>query len=50
LVSVDAKWFSKEEIISALAEKNPNLRLPPSYAIAHSLIKSWASLEDASKL
>ncbi len=37
----DAKWFSRNEIAQALNGSNPNLTLPPTYAIAHTLISAW---------
>jgi NAD+ diphosphatase len=47
----DAKWFTREEVLAAFerppafssaAEAVVGLKLPPQYAIAHSLIKYWA--------
>jgi len=38
----DVRWFSRNEVISALAEKNDNLQLPGPIAIAHHIIKAWA--------
>lgn len=40
----DAKWFSREEVVQLLAGKHPSVRIPPSQAIAHNLIKAWVSL------
>jgi NAD+ diphosphatase len=38
----DAQWFPREKIRQALERKGtPELRLPPSLAIAHQLVKSW---------
>jgi NAD+ diphosphatase len=41
----DAKWFTKEEVAKALANSvdlaGPGLKVPPKYAIAHHLLKSW---------
>jgi NADH pyrophosphatase NudC (nudix superfamily) len=41
----DVSWFSKKEIISALNKKHPTLSVPGEIAIAHHLIKSWATGE-----
>lgn len=45
----DAKWFTRLEVLEALGladdgteKRSGELKLPPDYAIAHSLIKSWA--------
>ena len=38
----DVRWFNREEVISALDEKNENLILPGPIAIAHHIIKAWA--------
>ncbi|CAD5112205.1 DgyrCDS1439 [Dimorphilus gyrociliatus] len=40
----DARWFSREEVAQLLSGKHPNVRIPPSQAIAHNLIKAWLSL------
>jgi len=39
----DAKWFTREEVAKALplGTEAPNLKLPPKFAIAHQLMKSW---------
>jgi NAD+ diphosphatase len=38
----DAQWFPREIVRQALEKKGtPELRLPPSLAIAHQLVKSW---------
>ena len=39
----DVRWFHKEEVRLALEEKNPRLLLPGPIAIAHHLIKKWAT-------
>ncbi len=39
----DVRWFQKEEVKLALEERNPRLMLPGPIAIAHHLIKRWAS-------
>ena len=39
----DVRWFSREEVLLALDGKNPNLEVPGPIAIAHHLIKSWAT-------
>jgi len=38
----DVRWFTRQEVLSALAGKNPNLRVPDPVAIAHHLIRAWA--------
>jgi len=38
----DVRWFTREEVLSSLAGRNPNLRLPDPVAIAHHLITAWA--------
>ena len=38
----DAQWFPREKVRQALEKKGSgDLRLPPSLAIAHQLVKSW---------
>jgi NAD+ diphosphatase len=37
----DAKWFTKEQCRTAMAGGSKDLRMPPSLAIAHQLVKSW---------
>jgi NAD+ diphosphatase len=39
----DVRWFSREEVLLALDGKNPDLEVPGPVAIAHHLIKSWAT-------
>ena len=39
------KWFHRDEVLSALEEKNDNLSVPGNIAIAHHLIKAWATKE-----
>ena len=39
----DVRWFHKDEVRLALEERNPRLLLPGPIAIAHHLIKRWAS-------
>ena len=41
----DVRWFSRSEITAALDNDNPGLKVPGSLAIAHHLIKSWATGE-----
>ena len=41
----DVSWFTREEVLSALAQKNPSLSVPGEIAIAHHLIKAWAAGE-----
>jgi NAD+ diphosphatase len=39
----DVRWFQREEVLLALEGKNQNLELPAPIAIAHHLIKAWAT-------
>jgi len=39
----DVRWFSRDEVLLALEKKNDELQLPDPIAIAHHLIRSWAS-------
>ena len=39
----DVQWFHKDDVRLALEERNPGLMLPGPIAIAHHLIKRWAS-------
>ena len=39
----DVRWFHKDEVWLALEERNPRLMLPGPIAIAHHLIKRWAT-------
>jgi len=41
----DVRWFNRDEALSALNRKNPDLRVPGEMAIAHHLIRSWAEGE-----
>ena len=41
----DVRWFARDEVIVALENNNPNLKVPGTVAIAHYLIKSWATGE-----
>ena len=38
-------WFSREEVLAALENTNPSLKVPGDMAIAHHLIRSWATGE-----
>ena len=38
----DVRWWSRADVLLALAGKHPDLKLPGPIAIAHHLIKSWA--------
>ena len=38
----DVQWFKRSDVLSALDQTNPDLRVPGPIAIAHHLIKSWA--------
>ena len=39
----DVRWFPREDILLALAQKHPSLNVPGPIAIAHHLIKAWAT-------
>ncbi len=39
----DVRWFTRREVLEALAQKNPSLNVPGPIAIAHHLIKAWAN-------
>lgn len=39
----DAIWVSREEVRAALAGDGSRFGVPPSYAIAHSLLEAWAA-------
>ncbi len=39
----DVRWFPREEVLQALEGKNPDLVIPGPIAIAHHLIKAWAT-------
>ncbi len=41
----DVRWWDREEVRLALAEKSELLRVPGPIAIAHHLIKAWATGE-----
>jgi NAD+ diphosphatase len=42
----DARWFSKDEIVSMLMRQHPQgLTTPPPVAIAHHIIRSWVEDE-----
>jgi NAD+ diphosphatase len=44
----DAVWLSREEIRAALAgDPGASFRLPPVYAVAHSLLQHWAWPDEA---
>ena len=38
----DVRWFPRADVVSALREEHPHLRVPAPIAIAHHLIKAWA--------
>ena len=38
----DVKWFTKDDVILGLNGAHDELKIPPPYAIAHTLIKAWA--------
>ena len=39
----DVRWWDRDEVLLALAEKSDALRVPGPIAIAHHLIKAWAT-------
>ena len=39
----DVRWWGRDEVLLALAEKSEDLRVPGPIAIAHHLIKAWAT-------
>jgi NAD+ diphosphatase len=39
----DVQWFTRKDVLSALAGTNEKLALPASIAIAHHLITAWAN-------
>lgn len=39
----DVRWWDRDEVLLALAEKSQLLRVPGPIAIAHHLIKAWAT-------
>jgi len=39
----DVRWFQREEVLLALDSKNQDLEVPGPIAIAHHLIKAWAT-------
>jgi len=41
----DVRWFTRDEVLSALREENPGLKVPGPIAIAHHIIKAWAEGE-----
>jgi NAD+ diphosphatase len=41
----DVRWFSRDEVLSALKGEHPHLHVPAPIAIAHHLIKAWAEDE-----
>jgi NAD+ diphosphatase len=41
----DVRWFPRDAVRAALANDNPELRVPGPIAIAHHLIKAWADGE-----
>ena len=40
---IDVRWFQRDEVLLALEEKSDKLMIPGPIAIAHSLIKAWAT-------
>ncbi len=41
----DVRWFDRQEVLLALEEKSERLTVPGPIAIAHHLIKAWATSE-----
>jgi NAD+ diphosphatase len=41
----DVRWFDREQVLSALREEDPDLKVPGRIAIAHHIIKAWAQGE-----
>ena len=39
----DVRWFNRKEIVDALADENPALKVPGPLAIAHHLITAWVN-------
>ena len=37
----DARWFTREEIVAALAGSPGPLMVPPPFSIAHQLLRAW---------
>ena len=38
----DVRWFAREDVLQALNQEHPTLKVPGAIAIAHHLIKTWA--------
>lgn len=38
----DVRWFTRDEVLRALRDENPDLKVPGPIAIAHHIIKAWA--------
>jgi NAD+ diphosphatase len=44
----DARWFTREEVLTMLARRHPqNLTAPPPVAIAYHIIRAWAERDRA---
>jgi NAD+ diphosphatase len=41
----DVRWFTRDEVLRALRDENPDLKVPGPVAIAHHIIKAWAEGE-----
>jgi NAD+ diphosphatase len=41
----DVRWYTQPEVYAALENRNPGLKVPGPIAIAHHLIKAWATGE-----
>lgn len=41
----DVRWFPRDDVLGALRQEHPTLKVPGAIAIAHHLIKDWASGE-----
>ena len=38
----DVRWFARDDVLQALNQDHPTLKVPGAIAIAHHLIKTWA--------
>jgi NAD+ diphosphatase len=41
----EARWCTRDEVRAALAEDQPDLKLPGGTSIAHQMIKGWAEAD-----
>jgi NAD+ diphosphatase len=42
---MDVRWFQRDQVLRALKEEDPELKVPARVAIAHHIIKAWAEGE-----